>query len=254
MKTEYKILITRSREQSEKELRELQSEKISFFFFPTIETKRLKLSEKDLSVIKNYSLFDFLIFTSANAVKFFFEIIEPRNFIAPNSLHIAATGEKTAKALETLKIKADIVPQVFSAEGLLEMFEKDLSGKRFLIPGSKISRKVLREELSARGADVAFVPLYDTVTKSAHFEDINKLKMRKPDAFVFTSPSSVKGFLDLLEIENAADYFSDTIVIPIGDVTARSLENKGVNPSAIPERFTVRDAAVLAISILRKEN
>lgn len=255
MKNRYNILITRSRAQAEAELREFENDEISFLFFPTIETQALPLEEKELSELRGFSEYDYIIFTSANAVKFFFEIVDADKFAGEKKPVVAATGSKTARALEKLGINPEIIPEVFSAEGLLEKFNRDLNSVKILIPGSKISRKVLREKLAERGADVAFVPIYDTVTKTNPDAEILRdlSDGNKPDAFVFTSPSSVKGYVEILKIETPEEYFANRAVIPIGDVTAKSLEKTGVKVAGLPQRFTVRDAAELAVKILRKE-
>ncbi len=228
----------------------INEKNVELFFFPTIEIKPLSPNENEFHKLKNYSSYDYLIFTSANAVKYFIQIIGENNFQANRNLQIVATGEKTANELNKLNIEVNILPNKFSASGVLDVLPENLSGKKILIPGSKISRKELRLNLAARGATVDFIPIYDTVTRTAPEIETNNLKEVNFDAFVFTSPSSFFGFLKIFDVSEPQIFFKNRTVIPIGDVTAKSIESESVESGGIPEKFTVEKAIEKAISIV----
>ena len=249
-----RIFISHSKIKFNPSFEKILNESVELVFIPTIETVPLPLGAEEKTKIKYFNDYDYLIFTSANAVKYFIANVGKKNFIPASNLLIAATGEKTALELTKLGIKVKIIPAQFSAGGLLEVLPVKLAGKKFLIPGSKISRATLRNGLARRGAIVDFVPVYDTKTREKAKKELEKFSGKKFDAFVFTSPSSIKGFLEILKIENPADYFSSAIIVPIGDVTAESLKNKGLTPSAIPESFTVNAALELAANLIMPSN
>ncbi len=249
-----RILITHKYENSLARLTE--NAEVEVLFFPTIETKPEKLSPEDEEKLRNLDSYDYLIFTSKNAVKHFFEHLNVKDFSRPANLKIAATGSATAKKLSTeYGITTDLLPEKFSAEGLLEIFPADLSGKKILLPASKISRDTLRNELASRGAAVDFVPLYDTRTRTEFEPGFTKEKISPANiaAYVFTSPSSFRGFTEIAEIENPAEYFAGCAIIPIGEVTATALEKKGVTPSALPASFTIDAAFETALETIKEK-
>ncbi len=223
-------------------------------FVPTIETYALELDEKAAAKIINYFNYDYIVFTSKNAVKYFFENVgNAKNRI--KNVKIAATGVKTAEVVKKMAgTVPEILPEKFNAESLLEQFPDNLTGKKILIPGSKISRKVLKEGLSKKGAEVDFIPTYDTRTRRFKVENKEEFQILKRDfdAYVFTSPSSFVAYLELLEINNPQNFFYDKIIIPLGSVTENEIKKRGIEPYKPPEIYTITNAVEMALKILKQ--
>jgi len=144
-------------------------------------------------ILKRLETFDWLIFTSAHGVRYFFERLRLVGSDARSlaSLRIAAIGKTTAGELAGFGIMADLVPDNESSAGLLEKFASlNMKSKRVLLPRAKVASRELPEGLAAIGAEVAEVPAYMTVEvepADVDFEHIDKI--------LFTSGSSVRAFV-----------------------------------------------------------
>lgn len=105
---------------------------------------------------------DWLIFSSVNAVKFFFENISERLLSYCRQARIAAIGKKTAKALEELGLTIDAVPQAgFDSESLLALpVMQNLTSQRILCIRGQDGRELIADTLQERGGLVSFFDVY----------------------------------------------------------------------------------------------
>ncbi|MHC4323035.1 MAG: uroporphyrinogen-III C-methyltransferase [Planctomycetota bacterium] len=143
--------------------------------------------------LKRLESFDWLIFTSAHSVRFFFERLRFAGSDARllASVRIAAIGKTTAGELAGFGILADLVPDNESSAGILEKFgSMDMKNKRVLLPRAKVASRELPEGLTAMGADVAEVPAYMTVEVEPADVDFEHI-----DRILFTSGSTVRAFV-----------------------------------------------------------
>ena len=117
-----KILVTRAREQASdlsERLRVLGAAPVEF---PTIGILPPESWADVDHCLQRMVLYDWIIFTSANGVKFLLERLsalgrDVRDLRGPR---VCAIGPKTAEALEGLKIKVSFVPQEYRAEAIFE--------------------------------------------------------------------------------------------------------------------------------------
>lgn len=137
--------------------------------------------------------FQWIVFTSTNGVKFFFERLEA-NRLDTRALHgisIAAIGKTTAEALLRLGIRADMIPSLESSVGLLEEFGKlDMNGSRVLLVRPRVGASELKDGLLAAGADVESVVVYRNVQIEPEDVDFEFV-----DQILFTSGSTVRAFI-----------------------------------------------------------
>jgi len=96
--------------------------------------------------------------------------------------------------------------------------------------------------LSDRGAILKSANAYNVTLpdKNTVARNIRKLNETKPDMFIFTSPSSFKNFLKLLDIINPSSYFSPFDVASIGPTTKGVIESRNVNVNVLPDEFTIK--------------
>jgi len=238
------VLLTRGFDQSPVEIKTLQDEGAEVLAFPTIKV----ISMDDFSLfdsqIKKFKKFDYLIFTSANAVeKFNARIIEKNIELDFSSIRVTAVGEKTYSACTEYSMPADIIPNEFSTRGIIEeLSHYVLDGKNIFIPSSSIARTDLKEGLEKLGASVTVVPIYNIETPS--YEDVKEqveiLKVRRPNVFIFTSPSTFKNLISLLKIENLKQYFGDSVIAVIGNTTKNEIEKLGLKVHIVPSVYTVK--------------
>ena len=115
--------------------------------------------------IQNLESYDWLIFTSANGVRFFMERLDAsRRDLRALRARLCAIGPATRRALEALHLKVDLMPAEYVAESLVAAFaEIDLAGRRVLLPRAAVARDVVPRELAKRGAQVDVVEAYRTV-------------------------------------------------------------------------------------------
>jgi uroporphyrinogen III methyltransferase/synthase len=238
-----KIIVTRSREQASdlsERLRKLGALPIEF---PTIEITPPE-SYADLDhCLGHLERYDWIIFTSANGVRFFVErlLFLGRDIRDLKGPRIAAIGPKTADQLTGLKIKVDFVPREYRAEAIYEGLRKEeLGGAKILIPRAKIARDILPEELRKTGAVVEVVEVYQTIRPGGGGERIRELLAKREIAAVtFTSSSTVSHFVELIGKERASKSMEGIQVASIGPITAQKAKSFGIETTIMPENYTV---------------
>ena len=247
------ILVTKSKEESRNSLRMLSDAGAEIIFFPTIKIehsyKNLDLSE----LISNPHQYEYIIFTSANAAQVFSEMMNEYKFDLSKT-KIAVVGGATASVCRSLGIYIHIIPEEYSAKGLIKKFsEIGIDGKKILIPGSALSREELKIGLTQLGAEVISLPIYDVV-----INDLNELKIeyekiinQKPDVFVFTSPSSFENYLKLLNIDKPEEYFLNKIICAIGPTTEFEIRSYGITVNIVPKIYTLEGISEAIIEFFK---
>jgi len=174
--------------------------------------------------------YDYAVFTSVNGVTAFFDrLLEfGGDARALAGLETVCIGPRTAKELNSFHVKADLIPEKFVAESLLDAFPEDLTGKRVLIPRALQAREVLPEGLRERGAVVDVVPAYQTVGA----EDIETIP-DDVDIAIFTSSSTVDHFVKRARLPEGCKIAS------IGPITSETLREHGLQVDVEAEEHTV---------------
>jgi len=251
-----KILITRSKSEAKDFGNYFSIIDADLIYLPTIITDVIE-NKQVKNMFENFNSYDFLLFTSANAAKHFFSL---RNKYSPDlnlkNISVVCVGSKTATYCKNNGIKELIVPNNYSAYGLVEYFKsRNIKGKRFLIPSSVLARDELSSGLKEQGGKVFKIPIY-----RVGLPEMNKIKKSlevvkqfKPDVFAFTSPSSFNNFLKLLKINNPVEYFEGTVVAAIGKTTEKEIRNKRVKVSVVPNNFTLEHLAKAIVDYLKKK-
>jgi len=144
-------------------------------------------------IIKKLKEFDWLVFTSANAARFFFARlhINSNDTRSLSPVQVAAIGKTTAQRLTCFGIIADLVPEEESSAGLLEKFSRlEMSNKRVLLPQANVASCELSEGLVKLGAKVEEIPVYMTIEIDPGDIDFDHI-----DSVLFTSGSTVQAFV-----------------------------------------------------------
>jgi uroporphyrinogen III methyltransferase/synthase len=224
------ILVTRSREQASELSRKLEAEGAEVIEIPTIEIHPPS-SWKGLDrAIQNLSRYDWMIFTSGNGVRFFFERLKRKDLRALKGIKIAAVGPATAEMLQKQGIRPDRIAPEYKAEGLLKSLAKEkLKGKSVLIPRAKEGREILISGLKKLGAKVDLVEAYRSAKPKGKI-----VLEKKIDLLTFASSSTAENFSkmaskEVLKIPAAA-------IGPITAKTARKLRFKVV---VQPKSYTI---------------
>ncbi|MBN1301514.1 MAG: uroporphyrinogen-III synthase [Melioribacteraceae bacterium] len=248
------VLLTRSREQSAGEISMLEDAGAEVIAFPAIKILPKTQDGNITAALNELGNYNYIVFTSANAVKHFNGFLETGGKVIPRSVKVVCTGDKTAETCRKFNIDADIVPEEFSASSIIKYFSSmNLQGQKFLVPASNIARDELSSGLISLGADIVMLPIYEVAVNNEIPEMIEFIKTNKPDAFIFTSPSSFAAFNDLMKIENTAEYFFRKVVVAIGRTTENAISEKSVRVALVPETFTVENCVKELIKYYQKE-
>ena len=232
-----RVLVTRAEEQAGafmQRLRELGAEPIPC---PTIAIAPPEDWAQLDDAIARLGSYDWIIFTSVNGVRFFFERLHATGGSTGWSgrLHIAAIGPATARAVEAHGLGVAFVPEEYVAESIVAGMP-DVAGRRILLPRADIARKALVEGLVARGAVVDEVTAYRTVSP---IECGTLPEGGDIDIATFTSPSTVHNFVALFENGAASSVLRGAAIACIGPITAQAARQQGLPVTILARQHTL---------------
>jgi uroporphyrinogen III methyltransferase/synthase len=200
--------------------------------------------------------YDLVCVTSPNGVEALFERLRVAGLDARvfGGVRVAAIGPGTARALELHGIRADIIPERFVAEGLVEALA-DIPVHRALIARAAVARDVLPDALRERGAQVDVVSLYRTVIDPLSTAQL--AAVAAADYLTFTSSSTVTNFLEAAGRAGAGGPAGGLLggaggpagwllagerrprLVSIGPVTSATMREHGLEPDAEAERHDI---------------
>jgi uroporphyrinogen III methyltransferase/synthase len=241
-----RVVVTRARAQVSAlvtTLRELGAEVVEL---PAIRIEPRIESEEVRTAVERIGEYALICLTSPNGAHLLFEALSEagldaralgggtNNGQAEERVTIAAIGPGTARALSEHGIAADIVPERFVAEALVESLASiDLEGRKILVARAAEARDVLPDALRERGAEVDVVAFYETVRESPAAEAIEAAK--SADYVTFTSSSTVRNLTEAL-----GDRFpSQARIVSIGPVTSEAARDAGLEVHIEAERHNV---------------
>ncbi len=248
-----RIVVTRTRDQASELVSLLENYGAECLEYPTISLEPAASYDILDRALVELETYDWLLFTSINAVAYFFRRLfelgkDVRDIKGPK---IAAVGRVTAEALVSRGIRADLLPEEFTGDGLAEILIKtNVKGMRVLIPRALKARETLPEALSSAGADVTVAPVYQNVLPSSSSGEQLKeelhtaLQNKSIDMVTFTSSSTVKNFVTLLDISTPGEMqklMSGVAVATIGPITAKTAEQSGMHVDVQPAQYTIPD-------------
>jgi uroporphyrinogen-III synthase len=204
-----RVLVGRARHQAGSLSRELRKLGADVLEIPFIEIREPRSFKPLDSVLKNLGNYDWLILTSVNGVEALWERLAKLRLTRRNlkHLHLAAIGPATQKAIEQRGIKVDVVPPEYVAESVVRSLRRRVKGKRVLLVRAKVARDVIPRELRLAGAHVDVVEAYETVVPRASGKRLWSAltnAARRPHVVTFTSSSTVRNFVALLDSPAAA--------------------------------------------------
>ncbi|ORU01031.1 Uroporphyrinogen-III methyltransferase / Uroporphyrinogen-III synthase [Anaerovibrio sp. JC8] len=237
-----KVLVTRSRAQASKLTAKLEDLGAECIEAPAIEIKAPSDGYKALDgAIAELNKYNWLIFTSANGVEHFWQRLQQagKDARALAQAKLCAIGSATAEALQTRGLMADVVPDRYQAEGIIEALKGEIKeGTKVLIPRAAEAREILPDTLRKAGAEVDVVTAYETVMGEVAAEDIKQaLTDGQIDAITFTSSSTVINFLKL--IGNDTSLLKQAKLAAIGPITADTMKKHGLAVSVEAEEYTI---------------
>ena len=237
------VMVTRATDQAGEFSGALASFGAHVYECPTIEIVPPENFADLDAAIGTLAGFDWLIFTSANAVKFFFarlaELGLDSRAIGP--CKVCAVGPKTAASLAPCGIRPDLVPSDYKGEGVVEAFRAlACSGKRVLFPRADRARDIIPSGLSQMGAEVAAPVVYRNVVPGALPPTIlMALEERRIHCITFTSSSTVENLAAMIGENRLLHLLEGVTVASIGPITSKTCRDLGLHVHIEPREYTV---------------
>ena len=248
------VLVTRAREQASAltfKLENLGAKCIEAPVIKIVEPESYVDLDNEIEKIADYQ---WLIFTSANGVEYFFNRLQNQGKDSRAiKAKVVAIGVATAKALRAQGIIADIVPVEFVAEGIVDAI-KDMikSGDKVLIPRAKVAREVLPQKLRDLGAVVDVATAYQTVIGDVDkAEIIAKIENHEIDLITFTSSSTVTNLIDMLGSE-AKKLINSCKTACIGPITAKTCMDNDIEPDGVAADYTIDGLTEVILDMIAK--
>lgn len=250
------VVITRPERQADDLAGRLAAQGARPIIFPTIRIippSDWRGLDRAIDQLESYQ---WLIFTSANGVHFFFERLgqKARDVRDLKGIKICCIGPATARQIEERGIRVDLVPEKFIAEGILESFAAmDLKGQKMLIPRASVARDILPENLRKKGAEVDVVAAYQTVNSGWKKEELFAwIDEGAVDVITFTSSSTVNNFI---EIVGAGFKLPPGVKIAcIGPVTAAAAKKAGFQIDISQEDYTMEGLVHALVHYFRRKS
>lgn len=249
-----RVLVTRSRQQAS-----VLSAKLAWLGAEVQELPTISIQpQSDHSLIRQMlhrlESYDHMIFTSVNGVESFFQALlgdgRDVRHLSPD-MEITAIGTATAAAIERKGLLVTRMPEVFTAEGVLEALTPVVKhGQRVLLPRAEIGRPQLVKGLEDLGAQVNDFPVYETVIPQADPEVLAQLAKNPPHWITFTSASTVNHLMQMLQ-EAQIPFPAETGIAVIGPVTAAAVVNHGLTVTVEADPHTI-DSLVEAVAAAEK--
>ena len=239
-----RIVITRARAQASDLLSKLSKLGAQCIEIPTIQIVPPEDTAPLKKSIKNIKDYDWLVFTSVNGVKFFFDTLFDmgRDVRVLGHLKFACIGPVTKERLKTYGILSDILPKTYRAESVIEAFSTvEIKDKKVLLPRAKQARTILPEELTKMGAHVDDVAAYETRLNTDGKENlILLLENNEIDVITFTSSSTVSNFMSLLESKDTRKLLKNVVTASIGPITSDTARSLDIEPDIEATEYTIQ--------------
>ena len=192
----YKVLVTRPKELVSDMAKKLREQGAEVLELPAIGVKPVEDRTNIYKAFEKLDTYQWLAFTSPSGVRIFFELLMDagKDIRALGSVKIAAIG----KALKEHHLYPDLMPEVFDGASLGAKMAKECEpGAKILLARAAIGNKEVTEELAKReDLTVDDVAIYDTFYESQELiDEKGQFESGKIDCAVFTSASTVKGFV-----------------------------------------------------------
>lgn len=245
-----KVLITRPLAQSDSFADALCNAGFRPIYFPVIEIQAVENNAELDKAIKNLAKYDWIVFTSVNAVDVVFSLTPTPSLMGEEQkVRVAAIGPKTGDALRKHSIEPDFIPDEYVAEAIMPGLG-DLHGKWILLPRAEFARKELPEAIAKAGGVAHEITVYKTLPAQPDIEGLAALKSGV-DVIAFTSASTVRNFVALAK-QNKLDPLNlpnNPFFACIGPITEQAAREEGITNLVVAKEFTT-DGLIQIISNL----
>ncbi len=241
-----RVVLTRAVEQTRDLMVRLENMGAIVLIFPAVSFSEPTDTVELDRAINSLAQFDWILFTSANAARFFARRcrklgVEPSHGV---SFQCAAVGPATASAVAAEGFSVGHVAQEFIGAALARELSPSLAGKKILLPRSERARPDLPSALKEVGADVAEVVAYHTGGVGAIDPGVMRaIREAEVDVISFFSPSAIENMRVELGEELLSLLGAKTALAAVGPVTATALRSAGLPVAIEAPRATAESMA-----------
>lgn len=237
-----RVLVTRPRGQASALATQLGNLGAETILIPTIElappTSYCALD----AALASIRAFDWLLFTSANAVDAFVERAR-QLCLQPHPQRIAVIGPATAAAITRSRLAdtVDLMPQHYVAEAFAEALRPHAPGAAMLLVRAAVARDILPAALTAAGAQVTIAEAYSNVIPTQSITALREcfaIPQAQPHAITFTSASTAINLAALLEA-SSLKLPSGIVLASIGPITSLAMHDAGFTPNVEASEATI---------------
>lgn len=254
-----KIIVTRPRNQSDRLTKKLEEAGAQTVSCPTIRIEPLDEGLSKLqSELEHLPSYDWLVFTSRNAVLYFFKTLSESNFDIRSlgNLKFAAIGPGTAERIQEERIQPDLIPEIHQAEKLTDaLIDRLESNSKILLPRSADARSHMNDRLVDAGHEVVEISTYHAALPDESTRDRLEelLSDSTVDMITFTSSSTVENLFEGLDSNKIKPGLRNMARAAIGPITAETLENHGYESCLVPENYNLSDFFEAIVEFLNRD-
>lgn len=208
--------------------------------------------ENSESILTSLNDFDWLFFTSVNGVNHFFKQVVNTDLL--HNCKIAVVGHKTAEALHQYGFSAQFMPTTYNAETMAaEFLSKVGTVNRVLFIRGNLSRPTLLTEFTKANIPYSKIVVYETKVNKAIEHDLIKKLEKGIDFLTFTSPSTVRAFVELVQDSSLLKQAQEKYCFCIGTTTEQVAIDYNFKHTFIPTEFTIDSMVNKMIDVVEKE-
>ncbi|MGB1748205.1 MAG: uroporphyrinogen-III C-methyltransferase, partial [Dehalococcoidia bacterium] len=225
-----RVIVTRARSQASRLVAQLEDLGAEVLEFPTIEIVPVEDPRPLDEALKNIDKYDWLMFTSSNAVRGLAARMDALGIDSRSLAHLkfGVNGPSTARALGEIGIKPDAIPNEYLASAMIDLLnEREITPRNVLFPRSSIGRETLANGLRDMGANVDEIVAYSTQSPANTGEHIRAAYEQGVDYTTFTSSSTARNMVELLG--GSPDLINTSRTVIIGPITADTVKELDIN-------------------------
>lgn len=228
-----RIVVTRARDQAGPLCEQLERLGAEVVALPLIRIAGAGDSTIHADVFDAMGSYEWVVFTSSNGVRHFFEAFFARfrDIRALGMVRIAAVGPATAAAIREFRLEVEVMPDNHVAEALADALiaQQTMDNVKVLVVTGDRNRDVIVRRLNDARAIVDQMPVYRT--ESSDLGDdaaAGDFRRHGADAILFTSSSGVRSFVDQAGVLALAPGARQPVAGSIGPVTSEAMRKTGM--------------------------
>lgn len=239
-----RLVVTRSQGQASELSAMLEKRGAEVIGLPLISISGNVDSQTSEDVFSEIASYDWLVFSSPNGVRYFFEAFFAKfeDIRSLGFLRIAAVGKSTAKEIKKYFVSTDLMPDEANAESLADALiaTDSLDSAKVLVVAGNLGRDVLIDKLEEARAIVDRFEVYKTVyTDLSENPAAKQFREQGADGILFTSSSGVRSFLEQAKHLALGEGALRPKTISIGPITSETMKQLG-----LPVDLQAKDASL----------